>query len=69
MPSSIHFRRFGTWLFVLLLFTAFSRSAFPVDLCKAIALKDVPAIENPASMLARGEYDTSITQISRRQIL
>lgn len=37
-------------------------SRFTGDLCRAIVLKEVPAIENPASMLARGDYDTGITQ-------
>jgi hypothetical protein len=32
------------------------------DICKAIALRDVPAIESPTSILTHGEYDTAITQ-------
>jgi hypothetical protein len=32
------------------------------DICKAVALRDVPAIEDPQSILKRGEYDTAITQ-------
>jgi hypothetical protein len=32
------------------------------DLCEAIALRDVPAIEDPSSILKRGEHDTAITQ-------
>ncbi len=32
------------------------------DICGAVALRDVPAIENPSSILARGEHDTAITQ-------
>lgn len=31
------------------------------DLCRAIALRDVPAIGNPTSILSRGGFDTAIT--------
>jgi hypothetical protein len=34
------------------------------DLCRAIALRDVAAIESPDSVLARGEYDEAITVYS-----
>ena len=37
-------------------------SASAADICKAIALRDVPALEAPESVLKRGEYDTAITQ-------
>jgi hypothetical protein len=53
---------FWTSLLIVLGLVAFSGAASPTDLCRAIVLKDVPAIENPASMLARGDYDTGITQ-------
>jgi hypothetical protein len=32
------------------------------DICEAIALRDVPDIDNPANVLKRGERDTAITQ-------
>jgi hypothetical protein len=32
------------------------------DLCKAIALRDVAAIENPKSVIRKGDIDTAITQ-------
>ncbi len=32
------------------------------DLCKAIALRDVGALESSDSVIQKGEYDTSITQ-------
>lgn len=37
-------------------------SALSADLCKALALRDVAAIERPDSILERGDYDTGITQ-------
>lgn len=36
--------------------------ALSADLCKALALRDVAAIESPDSVLQRGEYDEAITQ-------
>lgn len=39
-----------------------SKHALAVDLCKAIALRDVAAIESPDLVLQRGEYDEAITQ-------
>jgi hypothetical protein len=36
--------------------------ASAADICKAIALLDVPAIDAPDSILKRGEYDLAITQ-------
>jgi hypothetical protein len=36
--------------------------ASAADICKALALRDVPALEAPESILKRGEYDTAITQ-------
>ncbi|RYB02113.1 hypothetical protein [Lichenibacterium ramalinae] len=37
-------------------------AAQAADVCKAIALRDVAAIESPSSMLAKGQYDTAVTQ-------
>jgi hypothetical protein len=62
MPSRTCRNRLLTLLSIALGLIAFNRPASSADLCKAIVLKDVPAIENPASMLARGDYDTAITQ-------
>src|SRR5262249_50691524 len=39
-----------------------STSASAADICKAIALRNVPALEAPESVLKRGEYDAAITQ-------
>ena len=39
-----------------------SDKAWAWDACEAIALRDVPAIEAPDSILAKGELDTGITQ-------
>lgn len=36
-------------------------TAYSADLCKAIALTDVPAMEDPSSILPRGSYKTAIT--------
>jgi hypothetical protein len=36
--------------------------ASAADICMAIALRDVPAIEAPDSILKHGEYDRAITQ-------
>ena len=32
------------------------------DICKAIALRDVPAVESPEDVLKRGDYVTAVTQ-------
>lgn len=32
------------------------------DVCKAIALRDVAAIEDASSMIPKGQYDTAVTQ-------
>ena len=32
------------------------------DICKAVALRDVPAVEDPSSILRKGEQDGAITQ-------
>lgn len=48
---------------LFLLITILSlNDALSADLCKAIALRDVAAIESPDSILQRGEYDEAITQ-------
>src|SRR6516225_2450600 len=39
-----------------------SNHVWSADLCKAIALRDVAAVEAPDSVLARGSYDDSVTQ-------
>jgi len=36
-------------------------TAFSADICKAVALRDVAAIENPESVIPRGSYDEAIT--------
>jgi hypothetical protein len=38
------------------------KNALSADLCKALALRDVAAVEAPDSVLARGSYDDSVTQ-------
>ena len=42
-------------------------SSQAADICKGVALRDVPAVENPESILHRGEYDTAITQYRVRK--
>lgn len=37
-------------------------TAFSADICKAVALRNVAAIENPESVIPRGSYDEAITQ-------
>lgn len=44
---------------VLSIAASSSRAA---DICKAVALRDVPAVEAPDSILRKGEFDTAITQ-------
>ena len=39
-----------------------SNDAWSASLCKAIALRDVAAIEAPDSVLPRGSYDHAVTQ-------
>jgi len=36
--------------------------AYGADLCKAIALRDVAAIEAPDTMIAKGQYQDSVTE-------
>jgi hypothetical protein len=47
-------------VFLLAIFSL--NSAFSADLCRAIALRDVAAVESPDSILQKGEYDEAITQ-------
>lgn len=37
-------------------------ASWGADICRAIALHDVPSIEDPSSFLKRGDIDTAITQ-------
>jgi hypothetical protein len=39
-----------------------SNGAWSADLCKAVALRDVAAVEAPDSVLARGSYGDAVTQ-------
>jgi hypothetical protein len=39
-----------------------SNHVWSADLCKAIALRDVAAVEAPDSVLPRGSYDEAVTQ-------
>jgi len=48
----------------VLLLAAGIPHAWAADLCRAVVLHDVHAIEAPGSVLRRGEYDTAITQYS-----
>lgn len=36
-------------------------TASSADICKAVALRDVAAIENPESVIPRGSYDEAVT--------
>ena len=40
----------------------FSMGAQAADICTAVALRDVPALENRSSILKKGQLDTAITQ-------
>ena len=42
--------------------TCMSASAFANDICRAVALRDVAAIQAPDSIIPRGGYDDAITQ-------
>jgi hypothetical protein len=41
---------------------ASAQASRAADICEAVALRDVPAIEDPTSILSRGQRDTAITQ-------
>jgi hypothetical protein len=49
-------------LIAVLLATAPALPAAAADICEAIALRDVPALEDPTSILPAGKRDTAITQ-------
>jgi hypothetical protein len=36
--------------------------ATAADICQAVAIRDVPALENPSSILRKGQFDEAITQ-------
>lgn len=40
---------------------SFPATASSADICKAVALRDVAAIENPEAVISRGSYDEAIT--------
>jgi len=40
----------------------FAGSSHAADVCEAVALRDVPAMEDPTSILSRGEHDPAVTQ-------
>jgi hypothetical protein len=48
--------------FSLLLLTFSASASNSADSCHAVALRAVPAFENPTSVLKKGELDTAITQ-------
>jgi hypothetical protein len=49
-------------MFALLACLVCPVTAQAADICRAIALRDVPALESPSSILAKGSFDTAITQ-------
>lgn len=49
-------------LLLLILVVLEGSSAWAADICRAIALQDIPSLENPSSILKKGDYDTAITQ-------
>ena len=48
--------------YLIFLFFIWANESLSADLCEAIALRDIAAIESPDSVLQRGEHDTAITQ-------
>jgi len=40
----------------------FAGSSHAADVCEAVALRDVPAMEDPTSILSQGEHDPAVTQ-------
>ncbi len=38
-------------------------AAQAADICKAVALRDVGALEDVRSVIAKGDFDTPITQL------
>jgi len=55
-------RKASCFAATLALLTISSNDAASADLCKAIALRDVLAVEAPGSVLHRGAYDDAVTQ-------
>lgn len=55
-------RKLGTALVVAGALCATTSCTFAADICKAIALRDVPAVEAPDTILKKGDLDTAITQ-------
>jgi hypothetical protein len=49
------------WLSALFLISA-TTDSLAADICRAVALRDVPSLDDPSSILKRGEYDEAITQ-------
>jgi hypothetical protein len=47
------------WITLILIGAAPSQAA---DLCEAVALRDLPALETPNSILKKGEHDEAVTQ-------
>jgi hypothetical protein len=45
-----------------LLALAAATPSYAADICEAIALHDAPAIDDPATVLKKGERDTAVTQ-------
>ena len=43
-------------------------SASAADICKAIALRDVAALDNPRSIIPKGDYDTAITGLHMNKV-
>lgn len=43
-------------------------SANAADICKAIALRDVAALDNPRSIIPKGDYDTAITGLHMNKV-
>jgi hypothetical protein len=55
-PLTVFFRAALTLIIIC------SNKAWSADLCKAVALRDVAAVEAPDSVLPRGSYDDAVTQ-------
>lgn len=52
----------GVAFFAVLGVSLFSGGAQAADICAALALRDVPAIEDSGAILKKGQLDTGITQ-------
>src|ERR1700741_1491484 len=53
--------RIAALAFAIAAFAGAQRSV-AADICEALALRDVPALDDPSSILKRGELDGAITQ-------